>query len=58
MISFSILCTIFIVVTLVDTICYAKAKYPERIKWYYRIIPGGGIAALLILGKGDLDNEA
>lgn len=58
MIRFLILCTIFIVVTLADTICYGKAKYPERMKWYYKILPGGGFAALLILGKDDLDNEA
>lgn len=34
-----------------DVIAYRKAKYPERCKWYYTYIIGGGIVALLKYGK-------
>ena len=41
----------FILFVLVDRLYYCKAKYPERCKWYFNYIPGGGIWAYLKLGS-------
>ena len=40
---------LFLIFCIIDTVCYSKAKFPERMQ--YSLIPPGGIIAFIKLRK-------
>lgn len=30
-----------------DSVCYLRTPWPQRARWYYFLLPGGGVAAYL-----------
>lgn len=40
-----------VILYIADVVCYTRASYPSRTRWYFQYIPGGGFAALLWLGR-------